>query len=303
MTDLKKQNGEKTVGQLFDYRPFKVPSKVNAAFATNVAMGLELEVERYPHQSEADSDLELFWRRVRDGSLRNNGIEFVSRHPVSGKRLLEAINILCDHLRLMGVTNDANLSHRCSLHTHIDFIGRTVDEVLAFVCLFILLEPSLYTVSGKERYSNIYCPGFSQAAGALYQVGRAMETRELTGLITTWSKYSACNVIPLHAQGSIEIRIHKGSVLEDDIVSWIRILNHLYAACIGETPESIIEASTREPVEVVTKLFPLDLVDAVLCDNLEAYWPSVQRNLFQLSVTPLLYAEDRAYDFSSLNTN
>lgn len=297
-------NEARTIKQLFGIGGDPTSPKTIDAFGHSCLMGLEVELEGYHITSDR---LGSSWNIIRDNSLRNNGAEFVLRNPKQGQSLLNAISELTTHLQ----DHSYSISHRCSVHCHIDFRGDTVETVRKFFKLYMLLEPSLYTISSKDRYMNIYCPGLSHATHQLMWAGCRLYSEDgLVLLAQRWSKYTGINLHSLTSLGTIEIRTHKGTASEEDLVKWVRVLNYIKTSALYLDEEFL--DNVEDCVELINIVFPEDLRREMLTDNLLQFWHSVKINRAYFNLMPQVLAkmpdrvagdsneEDRQFDSERL---
>ena len=265
-------------------------------FAIPCFMGIEVELEGMTSLPESVK----LWSIKSDGSLRNNGVEFVSVKPLAGKELVQAI----DEFREIISVFPSSSSHRCSVHCHIDFSKNTVEETRKFYKLYTLLEPSLYTVSSKTRYHNIYCPGLTHATEQIRLAALALYSDESFAVeAKRCNKYSGINLASLNTFGTIEIRTHSGTRDANEILEWCRILNCVKAAALS-LPEEVID-DLRSPegvLQAVYSSYP-DLLTTMGSENLYRYWKSAQLNLDYfnaihnyLRMYAPLRSEDRKFD-------
>lgn len=297
------------ISTLFDKPVPKLAKKLTPEYATPLLMGLEIEVEQW-QGAELPTTLNKSWELIRDNSLRNEGVEFVMRKPKHSAYLIKAISEISSFLD----SHPFELSHRCSVHCHIDFRGADTDTLEKFFLLYMLLEPSLYTVSSKDRYNNIYCPGITHTTGLLQQAAIGFAREEWTMLSSSWNKYTGINLHPLISQGSVEIRTHQGTGSGEDLLLWTRILNYIYHAATQLDKETIYNLSS--PEELVSVVFSAeDLRSTMLCDNLYTFWSSVMLNMQYYKLVPQVlmsmpeYAEadqqnnsNTELDFDSINS-
>jgi hypothetical protein len=250
-------------------------------------MGLELELEGWDNTRD-NSVLNKHWNILGDSSLRNSGVEFVLKTPKYGYPLEQAIDNMSQYLD----SQSFSVSHRCSVHCHIDFRDAEIDKIERFFLLYMLLEPALYTVSSKDRYSNIYCPGLTHTTYALQQAAIHIAAGNIDNLVRSWNKYSGINFCSLATFGSIEIRTHAGTTSGEDIRNWARILNEVYHAACVLSKKEINNLAT--PEEVVYSVFrDKDLQELMLCENLFIYWNSSCLNRSYFNLIPQLSSHQK----------
>lgn len=212
------------------------------------AVGVEIEWEFGPPAelmaARMGDILATSWQRTMDGSLRN-GIELKSQPLVNWDR---PVNRLRECVARYG--NDIVLSHRCSVHVHLNFRTRSLNDCLAFLALYGVLEPLLDDFTGN-RSNNPYCVGITdgffdysnmvQNIKTDIQNHSADELRRMAGNAERANlKYSAVNFMPLIRFGTIEVRTLEGTKDIDRIEKWMQILTQLRKVATGETYTSIL---------------------------------------------------------------
>jgi len=231
-------------------RTFK-PS--NEFVSPSCPVGIEIEVEGLGYRHRVPTNPE-FWDKTDDGSLRNGGMELVSK-PVFGEDIILAL----DDLTVALEGKPYILSDRCGLHIHIDASGMTTEQLLANCCAYALVESALYNYVGNKRRENIFCLPISRTGNILpylnsIKYGRTSE--EIADAILGTCKYSGFNILPVMRQGSIEYRHHAGTVDKDKIIKWINIIMQIREAAFNY---SAVELTSMEYEFVKEILLPPDI--------------------------------------------
>lgn len=205
----------------------------------NILFGLEIEVENISKIPEFD----FYWRTVKDGSLRNNGREFVSI-PLRANQIEPALLYLKDRLAFYG--NDYKFSPRTSVHIHMNVRDFTWDRVKTFVLLYAIFEKHFFHLVGKVRENNIFCV-------PLYK------TNQLWGILqleecNKWHKYNALNLACIYGDddvkryGTVEFRHLYGTLDINTIITWINNIEclHKYSKVVSleQLVETIKELNT-----------------------------------------------------------
>jgi Putative amidoligase enzyme len=181
--------------------------------------------------------LNKYFNKTQDGSLRNNGIEFVFKEGYSGSRLFNAINIMDAASRAFKFVS----SVRTSMHVHLDTNTLTFpDDIYAIALLYAISEPFIYKFVGRSREGNNYCvPWYfnsqhaevfignqESAASALSSVDSDHYAAGLRKtLINSKSyKYSGLNFFSLGDYGTLEFRHAPVNMPLDKIISWLNII-------------------------------------------------------------------------------
>lgn len=182
--------------------------------------GIECEIESV----EPDQSFENFMS-THDGSLRNDGMEFISK-PLDRGTLLHSFRNL--HAEIQLYEPEQAFSPRTSTHVHINCRTLTEEQTRQLILFYALFEDFFFAMVNKDRRSNIHCVPLTETF--LPQLYRY----ELLRYIKSWHKYTALNVLPLTKQGSIEFR-HLQGTRDDQLLSdWLLTLDNLWHICQRE---------------------------------------------------------------------
>jgi hypothetical protein len=192
-------------------------------------VGIEVEVEqvrrdlpdRWPH----------FWTIKEDGSLRNQGLEFITA-PIVDDEIAYTVNWLFANLPIR-----ADFSERTSIHVHVNCRNRSTGDILNIMLLYLVFEKLLYQFAGPERYKNIFCVPIQETKLPII-LSNYLANGRFGDLLQGWAKYSGLNLLPLKTLGSIEFRHMQGHRDPVYLLNWINILYRLYnSACDYEFRE------------------------------------------------------------------
>jgi len=232
---------------------FLVDTPSNDMVLPDCKVGVEVELENihgFGHQSQSEG---MYWEIIKDGSLRNYGMEFVSL-PVFGVD----IQLALDDLKNTLAEQKPSLHPRTSLHVHMDVEDMTAHSLANLLVLEVVFERLLYNYCDMERYNNIFCNPSRKCKNSLRQLGALMRIKiddkgEFYEVLQQSMKYTGLNIKSVLPQynnntdkedpgGHIEFRMHQGT---DDIVrikEWINILMCLkkYAVEFSHSPEELI---------------------------------------------------------------
>ena len=212
---------------IFEY----LPSEELPLPSTNI--GIEIEVENY---RGADmfraSPMNGRWDQVSDGSLLNRGVEFVSEkaYGVDILSALDAFSNFVDDMESAGFPME--ITDRCGLHIHLDVSDMDVEQLTTLVGLNFLLERALTDISGG-RHDDLFCAPVGDSVTHLMALANLCDMREVTRrqyqrdvlrALTCGSKYTGINYLPIDTQGSIEYRMHEGTLDADRILRWIKLI-------------------------------------------------------------------------------
>jgi len=187
-------------------------------------VGVEIELEGFSryHMFKFKSK---YWTVKQDGSLRDDGLEFIFNHPLSGvdieRALFEFETWIKSYSEKYG---HPNITERCSVHVHVDMRDATVRQAHVFILLYMTFETMFFHEFGKDRDGNNYCipVGMSAAKRNLSGVGSKSEGKVTASL--EGSKYTSLNTGAVYHFGSFEIRLHEGTYDSQAILKWVCIL-------------------------------------------------------------------------------
>lgn len=159
--------------------------------------GIEIEVEGVTSPFSVDNG-----HFEPDGSLRNNGIEYIS-DVLDGEEAAKAWN--ADVVAKL-VSIGADFSTRCGVHIHIDFRTRTSKQIRVFIHRYLTMERYICSVVGFGRDKNTFCLPWLDNDGDFQAISNYIRTGR-SSTVDRASKYTALNLRPLAYQGSIEFRM------------------------------------------------------------------------------------------------
>lgn len=236
--------------------PMGRPNKTGDLF------GLELECEgRNVDWDGRDLDIRKAWEPHRDGSLRDNhgsSCEWVFRGPATYKKSQERVKILFEYFN----KRKAQLvtSNRTSTHVHYNVGDKKAYQVVNLFILFTILEDLLDRYCGEDRKGNLFCLSSRHAEEQvrwfedcifMYQTFRFNENQ----------RYCSLNLASLNKFGTVEFRGMRGLDNEEDVLSWLSIINELceFACYKMKNPSSLIEEiSVKTPLGFLKEIFSED---------------------------------------------
>ena len=209
--------------ELFSYPPLpnipktRIPSdetKYTVVIPEN-KIGIEVEVENVRHIASFEGTV---WNVIEDGSLRNNGREFVSL-PIEAKHAEACLKQLFSKL-----PENRSFSKRTSVHIHVNVRDMTLEEIQNMTYLYLVFEKSIFNFVGENRHKNIHCVpllGTTLITSMLKSNGLFKEHMEMA-----WMKYCAYNLAPTTdgTRGTVEFRHMHGTDDIDKLMTWINII-------------------------------------------------------------------------------
>lgn len=230
-----------TVAQLLGHRAsYPTIEKHPLIVGTHLA-GVEIELEGIRGQRPRFN----YWTAKGDGSLRNNGMEFVCSSPWGGRDLYNAA-IEIDGWLFAAQPED---TWRCSTHVHVDVRDMTVPQVKRMILAYAMYERILFKCSGFHRYKNNFCVALGFAQEQINNLSNAWSRDDasfLQTLLGTWDKYSAMNLLPMGNFGSIEFRISEAKWRKGRL---IRLVNRFLS--LKEIAMQPFEGSEADFVEML----------------------------------------------------
>lgn len=230
-----KNNKTYNIGEMFKYKPLskyqglygKIPVRAPTTF-----VGVEIELEQVKYRGDLTNST---WKSVEDGSLKENGREFVST-PIPVKYMEVELR------RLFNSILSCHISVRCSTHIHLNVRDFTLQELEKFMMLYLIFERSLYRFSG-DRWNNNFCVPVQ--AFPHYLIKFFTHIKE-GGILEEWRKYYGLNISPIFGGessriGTIEFRQMEGMSTVEHIMDWINLIVSLKIAAKSIQYDDLIE--------------------------------------------------------------
>lgn len=229
-----------TVAQIFGQRATYPSLELHPLIVGRNLAGIEIELENIRGSRRFN-----YWTQKGDGSLRNNGAEFVCSNPWGGVDLYNAAIEIDGFL----FENNPDASWRCSTHVHIDVRDMSVAQVKKMILAYAFYERVLFKCSGFQRYKNNFCValGFAQEqVNVLGQHWNKDDTDFLVNVTQNWDKYSSINLLPMAGFGSIEFRISEAKWRKGKL---IRLVNRFLS--LKEVAMANDEMNDRQFIEML----------------------------------------------------
>ena len=189
--------------------------------ASTPIVGVEVELENtVPISFEKG-----YWNTTRDGSLRNNGYEYVSL-PFSVDCIDKVMKELKDNL-----PSSAEANGRCGLHVHVNVLDLTITQLQAFLKNVYDLENNLFHASG-DRINNYHCAPWHGSSSEVMLLKFIKDKITLKTLLKHCKKYSGINILPIAQHGTVEFRMHKGTKDTVEISEWVKHLANIRSEAI-----------------------------------------------------------------------
>jgi hypothetical protein len=211
--------------------------------------GVELE-GLVDDEIDMGSEVMRRFRAVSDGSLPDNGVEFVSvplQNP-SAFKLLHKFQreVAKDNL---SVSTLAGMHIHMYIHPHY----QTGENLARIMRLYMILEDDMFKLVSQSRQSNGYC----RKLGKRYEISNFRDIHNLFEFATHWyreriydrsdiptgkyhdSRYSWVNFHPMFYQNTIEIRLHQATFNSRKISYWYQLNRDIMKYALTHTDEEV----------------------------------------------------------------
>jgi len=229
-------------------------------------VGIEIEsecpIKSTPPQNFWNSNILKFdkspsyWVAKPDNSLRN-GLEYVTRSPVAISKLDGALDEWLKYIKGTPFRED---SIRTSIHVHRNVLGLTINQLLAVIGGWWLLETPIVDTQGIHRRGNLFCLRLQDADYILIEVFNTLGRGRpfLDGVLGDNVKYGALNLAAVERYGSLEFRFLKGTNDIKEIKQWAVFFHELCSklADYGHINELIRDVETCGSVVWAKKMLP-----------------------------------------------
>ena len=196
----------------------------------NYIFGLEIEAENITQVGK--SKYKSYWDITGDNSLRNSGIEFVSK-PLKAFQLEYAIDQLHDQLSKYPAPE---FSPRTSTHVHMNVRDLTVNQIFNLVLIYTSVENVLFNWVGHNRDKNIFCIKLTDTDYVTKYQDLINYTVDTTHY---WNKYTALNLKPMESKGTVEFRHMYGTWDKETILLWINFLSCIKTYARNKTTQDL----------------------------------------------------------------
>lgn len=234
------------------------PHNPSDEFISNCLIGVEHELEG----ARGDDFEQNFsaWNAIRDGSLRDSGIEYVLKAPLAGEALSEAINLLGGYV---GGRRNICVNERTSTHIHMDARDMTPRQLLTFCVVYTTFEQAIFSMCDASRIENNFCVPVRKNAGVIHRLSQLSKnidsSRAVENLSSDNYRYAALNMAALRRFGSLEFRMRESLTDPSSLKDWINIFLSIkeFSVANGNDPiqETLGRLSSLSPDKVSKFIF------------------------------------------------
>jgi len=242
--------------------------------------GLELEIENCSNIIENGLNVKG-WTSVTDGSLRNNGLEFITAPPLKLENVSKAIAALFEAVQ----PSEESYSDRTSVHVHCNMQGSTIDQLKSLCLLYLVTEKVFFDFVSRERFENVFCVPLMDFA-APFSIFKALQEGQVS---RNWQKYTALNLLPLAELGTVEFRHMHGTANIEQINTWVQAIDCLKQATKKKAFEEWLSQVTTLNTTSEYGMFLLELFGKIegqflLNTSFEYYKESLYSNVLSAKV-------------------
>lgn len=211
----------------------------------NNPIGIEIEAEEYKGMAWDN----FFWRTTEDGSLKKNGVEFISM-PLSREMIDYAL------FEAERATKKLEFGHRTSVHVHVNVSHYTLFQLNVLTALYAMYEGCFFYLVDERRRGNSFCYSI---IGTEPKLKWYDSNEEESGCPTT--KYCAYNISPVKRQMSVEFRHLHGTGDPKTLRRWIQLCAKLVYYCGKLEPKTSIQfikeaiSTKKVEAELVEEIF------------------------------------------------
>lgn len=198
----------RVVGDYVGHQPDPRKYQTHPLVTSEHLVGVEFEVEHV-----FSRDPMTYWDLVEDGSLRNMGMEYVLKYPMTGADLFSAMRELDARFR----ATSPRVNVRCSTHVHLDARDLTVDQLTKLLLVYVVFERALYKLAGKRRKDSVFCVPLYRGRGALDWVLRPLS-------VGRDSRYTGVSMAALQQHGTLEFRMLEGTTSVGRVLKWVNLI-------------------------------------------------------------------------------
>lgn len=243
-----------SVAALFGKPLHSIPKASNSLAVPDAKVGIEVEVEKcYMHEGDVPgTDL---WSAKVDGSLRDNGMEFVTNGGLVGEQIEESVKWLCS----TAIKKKFSEGYpRAGIHVHLDVTDMNSSgpyELATMLQTAMILEAPMFGFAGEHRRACGFCDAFSDSNHDFEHLSKVLfdwpnNTKELLREDRHYlSKYQAINLLPISRYGTVEFRHLPTTFNPERILNWINIILSIKKFAMSYKGDVTVEAQRLGPIE------------------------------------------------------
>lgn len=231
------------------------------------------------------------WNQEADGSLRDNGREFIFKQPFSLEKSEVALKELKDMFNEVNVKPKA--TNLTSTHIHIDVRDLTVQQLLHFVACIMVVEDDLAEASGEDRKNNYFALTTSESD---HRKRELMDVRTdedfkmfIRNQVRTDVRYCGINFNSIHRHGSLEMRYLGGQADPTKVLGWLQFYKRVKQLSVeGIDFEKLFQSISERGTQDAFDLFkpPFQLTQGNVIEGLRNAQDYVFRMAYKIISAP-----------------
>jgi len=230
---------------------------VHPGLNINGEVGIEVEVEG------ANLPVKIggggIWKATKDNSLRGESMEYIFNGPKPRDNVDKYVDALWSVFR---VNNSIlNVSHRTSVHVHLNVSNLRVYDVVNIFTLYSIVEDFLIPFCGPQRAGNLFCLRMKDAQYVIKKFKDCILNYCFFRLGGDDIRYSGLNLDACRKYGSVEFRAMRGLTEPELVKQWVSILLEIKDAAVERFN------SPREMVEQVSMLGAEGFLRSIFSEN------------------------------------
>jgi hypothetical protein len=223
-----------------------------------------------------------YWTVKYDGSLHDNGCEYLFSRPLFGVDAVEAFINLCEYAE----RNKFKTSIRTGLHVHVDVRDMTRQQLAVHNVLYALFERAVYRLAGNNREENVFCLPWYKAdamSGHVNNINSEHNDIRQASEALGDEKYGGLNLDCLARFGSVEWRHALATTDAKWVLMWVNVCLAFKRAAqkLNATPLEIIHNLSGVGPENLARIVFEDMYDVI-------WYPELQNDVWATGVETAL---------------
>lgn len=198
----------------------------------NRLVGIEVEVEGWPYptndtKNPISNHISEFWAGKADGSLRNNGIEFMTQ-PILGSDIISALALFEEGMAQ--VAAKIKFSVRTSVHVHVDVRDLTSEELRSVILMYSILERLIFNEIFPTRRDSVFCVplysenGVKNRIVSIFDSIAQGEQNKVFDTLRSTPRYMGLNLAAIIKYSTIEFRHSIGTARKEVLTNWLNTI-------------------------------------------------------------------------------
>jgi hypothetical protein len=216
-------------------------------------IGVEMEISDFDRDCEAELERVLMrWNGsiVDDGSINGTNRFELRTSPARGKAFEKQMREICRVLR----KGHAKANASCGMHMHIDARDLGPNDLIKISYLWPVVEDKFFakTLGSRKRANSGYCSKWAKSLPT-YKTGQSLINMydDLKMAMENAGPFKSLNYEALRRHGTIENRIHHGTINITKILNWAQMNNDFIAYALESNFDNLPARAKELPA-----LFP-----------------------------------------------